>query len=162
MAFLATLVSLEQLADVAEVRPAAVPAEWAGIVPASIGLFHLVHRTAGRQHHPPDFTAWAGRLEPRGQVAVLTIDPATRPHADAAINLLSAAALLRAQGRTLLVEGLTRGPLQLLRHCDPHDRLEWQDFPPDLEFAVVRALSLVEDGPTVDPGETCARGETWV
>ncbi len=145
--FLTALVVREQLADVAEVRPADVPAEWTAVVPASVGLFHLVHRTTGRRHHPPDFTAWAERLDPRWRAAVLTLDPATRLHADAAINLLSAAALLRATGRTLVVAGLDRSQLRLLRHCDPHHRLKWQNFPPDLEFAVARAISVVEAGP---------------
>ena len=148
--FLAALVLREQLADVARVRPLDVPPEWAAVVPGTVGLFQLVHRTAGRRHHRPDFTAWADRLDPRWRVVVLTLDPATRLHADAAIDLLAAAASLRAAGRTLLVVGLDRRQLQLLRHCDPHHRLNWHDFPPDLEFAVARALSLSPPAPAAE------------
>ena len=149
--FLAALVVREQMAAVAEVQPLAVPAEWAGLLPPSVALFRLAHRTAGRPHHPPDFTAWAERLPAHWRVVILMVDPLTRFPPDAAISLLSAADLLRSDGRTLIVAGLGRRQLQLLRHCDPHHRIKWHDFPPDLEFAVARALSLVEASPSALP-----------
>ncbi len=154
--FLAALVIREQLADVAQVQPVDLPTEWDNIVPGTVGLFQLVHRTAGRRHHPPDFTAWAERLDRRWRIVVLSIDPSTRLHADAAHNLLSAVDRLRVDGRTLVVAGLGPGQLRLIRHCDRRHRVKWQDFPPDLEFAVARALSLLEAGPAAD-----VRGASW-
>ena len=146
--FLAALVVSEQRADVAQVRP--IDTEYAALLPPTVGVFGLAYRTAGRRHHPPDFTAWAGRLPDDCRVAVLSVDPTTRLGPDAAINLLTAAGHLREHGRTLVVAGLGRSQLALLRHCDPHHRVKWADFPPDLEFAVARALSLCEAGPTAD------------
>ena len=149
--FLAALVLRERLAVVAEVQPLDAPPEWAGLLPPTIGLFRLATGTAGRPHHPPDFTAWAERLSDHWRVVILAFDPQTWLHADAAVSLLAAAGLLHADGRTLVVAGLGRRQLQLLRHCDPHHRIKWPDFPPDLEFAVARALSLVEASAAADP-----------
>ena len=150
--FLAALVVREQLARVAEVRPDEAAAEWAGVVPPTVGLFRLSHRTH-RPDHPPDFAAWAQGLSDHWRVVVLSVDPGTHFHADAAIGLLTAAALLRAGGRTLVVAGLGRSQLKLLRRHNPHHRLKWADFPPDLEFAVARAINLAADGGVDrDPG----------
>ena len=128
----------------AVIKPLPPPPDLADWLPPTVGLFRLAHRTAGRRHHPPDFTAWAEGLPARWRVAVLAVDPTTRLGPDAAINLLSAAGLLASTGRTLVVAGLGRRQLRLLRHCHPHHRIKWPDFPPDLEFAVARALSLVK------------------
>ena len=62
---------------------------------------------------------------------------------------------MRAGGRTLVVAGLGRSQLKLLRRHNPHHRLKWADFPPDLEFAVARAINLAADGGVDrDPGLT--------
>ncbi len=66
------------------------------------------------------------------------------------MSLLSAAGLLGADGRALLVTGMGRAQLKLLRNADPHHRLKWADFPPDLELAVARAISLTDPGHRTD------------
>jgi uncharacterized membrane protein YoaK (UPF0700 family) len=142
--FLTALVVREQTAAVAEIHEVEPPTELTDVVPGTVGLYRLAHR-AGQPDHPPDFAAWAERLPPRWRVVILSVDPLTRFHADAAIGLLTAAGLLRADGRSLLVAGLRRSELQLLRRHDPHHRIKYADFPPDLEFAVARALNLLAD-----------------
>ena len=157
--FLAALVVREQTAAIAEIRPGDVPPDLAAAVPDHVGLFRLVHRNGhrngrrdGRRDHPPDWARWAESVPARWRVVVLSVDPLTRFHAEAAVGLLAAMSVLRQSGRTLLVVGLGRPQLRLLRRHAPGRRLKWADFPPDLEFAVARAISV-----SPDPGDGVQR-----
>jgi len=136
------------IADVRELDPlhdeeAGHTRELASVLPEGVGVYRLTHHKRRGAHHAPDFQLWADRLPRHWRVIILAISPMTAFDSDAALNLTATARRLAADGRKLILSGVTARQYKILFGNGLGDVLGAEDVSPDLEFAVARAIEAV-------------------
>jgi len=115
------------------------------LLPPELGICRLAHHRRDRMHHAPDFQLWADRLPRHWRVIILAVSPLTHFDKDEALNLLAAAQKLRAEHKDLVVCGVNRSQFQVMRESGMADALGVENFCPDLEIAVARAMNRVNE-----------------
>ena len=115
------------------------------LLPPGLGVYRLFHHRRDRVHHAPDFQHWADRVPRRRRVIILAVSPLTHFDKDEALSLLAAAQNLRREGRDLVVCGVNRSQFKVMRDAGTADALGVENFAPDLEMAVARALNRVQE-----------------
>jgi hypothetical protein len=120
-------------------------ADLRSLLPPEVGICRLAHHRRDRVHHAPDFQLWADRLPRRWRVVILAVSPLTHFDKDEALNLLAAAQKLRAEHRDLVVCGVNRSQFQVMRESGMADVLGVENFCPDLDIAVARAMNRVQE-----------------
>jgi anti-anti-sigma regulatory factor len=151
MLFLAWIVFMDwshPIADVREIDQLADPElKLYGLVktllPAELGLYRLSHHRANQAHRPPDFHAWAEHLPAHWRVVVLAASPLTYFNSNAAADLRDVADRMHAQGRELVIAGITPKQYKVLERAGLTDAIDVENFCPDLEFAIARGIDLV-------------------
>jgi uncharacterized membrane protein YoaK (UPF0700 family) len=149
VAFLLWIVFMDwwrPIADVREIDLLGDPdLKAAGIVhtllPPELGIYRLAP-----QHHfsrPPSFQAWAERVHPRARVVILALAPTIRFTDNAVLDLSAASERLRAGGRQLVLCGVTPAQYAMLESEGLMQKIGWENFTPDLEFAISRAVDLL-------------------
>jgi uncharacterized membrane protein YoaK (UPF0700 family)/anti-anti-sigma regulatory factor len=115
-------------------------------LPAGVGLFHVATRGGrfGRRARLPNLTAWAERLEAGVRVVVLDVAGIESLDADAATELRALAERLAAQGRALVLAGVTPARYRALAAGGVLDAVDPADVCPDLELAAAHAMTLLE------------------
>jgi hypothetical protein len=78
-------------------------------------------------------------------VVILAVSPLTHFDKDEALNLLAAAQKLRGEGRDLVVCGVNRSQFKVMRDSGMADALGVENFAPDLEMAIARAMNRVPE-----------------
>ena len=116
-------------------------ADLRAVLPPELGIYRLVHHRTGAVHHAPDFQQWVERVPRHWRVIVLAVSPLTHFDADEALNLLAAVQKLRAQHRDLVVCGVNRSQFKALRDAGLADALGLENFCPDLDLAIARAMN---------------------
>jgi uncharacterized membrane protein YoaK (UPF0700 family)/anti-anti-sigma regulatory factor len=138
------------IADVREIDPTLdhdlgeLGANLKSILPEHVGVFRLAHHQRNRRHHAPDFASWVDRIPHRWRVVILVISPLTQFNADAAAGLLNAAKSLRGHHRHLVISGMNRVQFKSLIDCGMSRVIDLDDFVPDLELAIARAINLTD------------------
>jgi uncharacterized membrane protein YoaK (UPF0700 family)/anti-anti-sigma regulatory factor len=120
-------------------------ADLRAVLPPELGIYRLVHHRHNAAHHAPDFQHWAERIPRHWRVVVLAVSPLTHFDADAALDLLAAVHRLRAQHRDLVFCGVNRAQFKAMRDAGLEDVLGMENFCPDLDLAIARALNRVDE-----------------
>lgn len=124
------------------------------LLPAEVAIYRLVHHRRDAVHHAPDFQQWVERLPRRWRVIILAVSPLTHFDTDEALDLLAAVNKLRAERKDLVVCGVNRSQFKAMRDAGLADVLGMENFCPDLDLAVARAMNRVHEllGATVAQG----------
>ena len=115
------------------------------LLPPELGLYRLTHHRRDAPHHAPDFQQWVDRLPRRWRVVILAVSPLTHFDHEEALDLLAAVQKLRAAGKDLVVCGVNRGQFKVMREAGTADVLGVENFCPDLDMAVARAMNRVQE-----------------
>jgi hypothetical protein len=115
------------------------------LLPPELGVYRLTHHRRGAMHHAPDFQQWVDGLPRHWRVVVLAVSPLTHFDTDEALDLVAAAQKLRTQHRDLVVCGVTAGQFKVMRDAGAVDALGVENFCPDLDIAVARAMNRVQE-----------------
>jgi hypothetical protein len=115
------------------------------LLPSELGIYRLVHQRRDAVHHAPDFLQWAERLPRHWRVVILAVSPLTHFDTDEAMNLLAAVEKLRGANRDLIVCGANRSQFKAMRDAGMADALGMENFCPDLDIAVARAMNRVHE-----------------
>ena len=115
------------------------------LLPPEVGIYRLVHHRRDRVHHAPDFQVWVDRLPRHWRVIILAVSPLTHFDRDEALNLQAAVQKLRTDGKDLVVCGANRSQFKVMREAGMADALGVENFAPDLDMAVARAMNRVQE-----------------
>lgn len=112
--------------------------------PGAMAVFHLQqpHAQSRRIHRMPNFTAWADRLPSHYKVVVLDLAGSFDINNNTVIELKAIIARLHAQGRHLILAGLTT---EQCRFVLRDGSLSIAHLCPDMELAIARAMLWLED-----------------
>lgn len=115
------------------------------LLPENVGLYRLTHHRRDAMHHAPDFAAWVDRLPKHWQVVILAISPLTHFDAESALNLVAAVQKLHDSQRELIMCGVKPNQYKILNRAGLVAVLKTENFVPDVEFALARAINLVDE-----------------
>jgi uncharacterized membrane protein YoaK (UPF0700 family) len=115
------------------------------LLPPGLGIYRLTHHRKGVRHHAPDFQLWVDRLPEHWRVVILAVSPWTHFDADAVADLATAVQKLRTVHRDVVICGVTPPQFKVLRDEGLVDTLGVENFAPDLDFAIGRAMNIVEE-----------------
>ena len=113
------------------------------LLPPELGLYRLTHHRSDRAHQPPDFHSWMAHLPAHWRVIILAVSPLTYFNENSALALRDVIERLHADGRELIISGITRAQYKTLVHNGLLDALEAENLCPDLEFAIARGIDLL-------------------
>jgi uncharacterized membrane protein YoaK (UPF0700 family) len=113
------------------------------LLPAELGLYRLTHHRSDRAHQPPDFHWWMEHLPEHWKVIILAISPLTYFNENSALGLRDVTERLHANGRELIISGITRTQYKTLVRNGLLDALDAENLCPDLEFAIARGINLL-------------------
>lgn len=125
-----------------EVMPHFAAANLREMLPPELGIYRLTHHRKNAIHRAPDFGLWVERLPEHWRVVILAVSPLTHFDHDAVLDLSAAVRKLRARHRDLVICGVTRVQFKVLRAGGLPDVLGIENFAPDLDLAIARALNL--------------------
>jgi uncharacterized membrane protein YoaK (UPF0700 family) len=115
------------------------------LLPPDVGVYRLTHHRKTARHHAPDFQLWVDRLPEHWRVVILAVSPLTHFDADAVADLCTAVQKLRAHHRGLVICGVNRPQYKVLDEGGLPDVLGVENFAPDLDFAIARAINLTAE-----------------
>jgi uncharacterized membrane protein YoaK (UPF0700 family)/anti-anti-sigma regulatory factor len=143
--FLLWMVYQDLATPIAEIGPSELVENWGLDLPPGVAVYHMKRdpRRAGRVHRFPNMLAWAERLPRRVRVVVLDLGMVTLLDHDAAMELRATYRTMRAQGRTLLISGLSDSQVRELREAGAGELLDPSVVCQDLELAIARAMAIV-------------------
>jgi uncharacterized membrane protein YoaK (UPF0700 family) len=116
------------------------------LLPPELGIYRLTHHRKTAKHHAPDFGLWVDRLPEHWKVIILAVSPLTHFDADAVLDLAAAVQKLRGQQRDLIICGITRPQFKILYAGDFPTTLGLENFAPDLDLALARAMNILAEG----------------
>jgi len=117
-------------------------------LPASMSVYHLRRGgSAGgaRVHRMPNLLEWSERLPHACRVVVLDLAGVERLDANAALELRALLARFAAQGRRLVISGISNDQFTQLRHWGAGEYLVPANTCPDLELAIARAFNILAE-----------------
>jgi hypothetical protein len=115
------------------------------LLPAEVGIYRLTHHRRDAVHHAPDFEQWVERLPRHWRVVILAVSPLTHFDTEEALDLLAAVRKLRAEHKDLVVCGVNRPQFKVMRDAGMADALGMENFCPDLDIAVARAMNRLHE-----------------
>ena len=113
-------------------------------LPVELGIYRLGHPRLNSFHHAPNFQAWVSRLPSHWRVVILAVTPMTQFDGESIADLRIAAQRLKANDRRLVMSGVNAIQFRLMNDKGLFDVLDNSDVVPDLEFAIVRGIDLLE------------------
>ena len=119
--------------------------ELRSVLPAELGIYRLFHPRRDAIHHAPDFQLWVDRLPRHWRVIILAVSALTHFDNEEALDLLAAVQKLRAGNRDLIVCGANRAQFKVMREAGMADVLGVENFCPDLDMAIARAMNRVQE-----------------
>lgn len=119
-------------------------------LPDAISIFHIATGAGrfGRRVRMPNLMTWADGLEKPIRVAVLDLGSVETLDANALMGLRQAAQRLVADGRTLVLAGVTAQRFAKFRNAGVFEDVDPKDVCPDLDLAAAHAMSLLEGAPS--------------
>lgn len=144
VAFLLWTIYQDVAHPIAEIEPSDLVEDWGLDLPPEAAVFHIRRDPSrrGHVHRFPNMLAWIDRLPPKVRVVVLDLDIVTQLDHDAAMELQATLRTMRAQGRRLLIAGLSDAQVQELREAGVSELLDPSVVCQDLELAIARAVSM--------------------
>jgi uncharacterized membrane protein YoaK (UPF0700 family) len=115
------------------------------MLPEHVGLYRLTHHRRDALHHAPDFGAWVDRLPKHWRIVILAVSPLTHFDADSALNLAEAVRKLHTAHRDLIMCGVKPNQYKVLNRGGLVSVLKNENFVPDVEFALARAMNLLDE-----------------
>jgi uncharacterized membrane protein YoaK (UPF0700 family) len=151
IAFLAWIIFVDvrsPIADMRELDPHNDPelkklAMIKALQPNEVGVYRLTTGGSGRKHRAPDFQHWLDRVSPRFRVVILAVDPTIVFDQNAVLDFEAAVGRLHADGRKLILSGVTPHQLEALKRGGITSKMEVANICPDLESAVTRSLPVL-------------------
>lgn len=116
------------------------------LLPASLGIYRLSGSGRHTMERAPNFQAWAAIMPQRWRVIILALAPVLKMDDNAMMDLEQAVGNLGAQGRRLILCGITTPQYKALDHFGLIDKLGSENVCPDLEFAIARGIELTGAG----------------
>lgn len=113
------------------------------LLPREVVLYRFACARGNHAHRAPNFQLWLERVPDHCQVVILAISPLTRFSANTALDLELAVRKLHAEGRTLIISGITPALFKDLIGFGVPRIVNIKNLCSDLEFAIARALTLV-------------------
>jgi len=120
-------------------------ADLRALLPPELGIYRLTHHRRDAVHHAPDFQQWVERLPRHWRVVILAVSPLTHFDNEGALDLLAAVQKLRAAHKDLVVCGVNRPQFAVMRDAGLADELGVENFCPDLDIAIARAMNRVQE-----------------
>ncbi|HYE60383.1 MAG TPA: DUF1275 family protein [Phycisphaerales bacterium] len=116
-------------------------------LPYGLALYHLRkdRDRKGGVHRLPDLLRWWERLPLDKRVVILDLTDVTVIDDNAALELRALLKQARAAGRRVLVAGVTGEQYRSMRDAGAGDALDQSTVVPDVELAVARGLSELEE-----------------
>lgn len=145
--FLSFLVAVDLWNPIASARSdEEIGGDLHGVLPRGIAVFHVEARRGRfrRRTRMPNLTVWADGLADAVRVVVLDLGRVESLDANALASIRMAAARLLADGRTLVLAGVTPQRYAKLRDAGVLDAIDAANVCPDLDLAAAHALSLLE------------------
>lgn len=113
------------------------------LLPREVALYRFACAHGNHSHRAPNFQLWVERVPDHCRVVILAISPLTRFDSNTVLDLEAAVQKLRADGRSLIVSGITPALFKrLMAHGTPGN-IGVHNLCSDLEFAIARALAIV-------------------
>ena len=115
-------------------------------LPPELAIYHVRkdHLRAGKIHRMPNLLAWTDRLPREARVVILDLDVVTQLDENSAIELRAALKKMEAQGRAMVLTGLTPVQYEQLRDA-AGGLLDPLDTCADLELAIARGLNVLHE-----------------
>ncbi len=148
VAFLAWLVIVDLWSPIATPQPnAALGGELQEALPAGVAVFHLSSRRRrfGRRPRMPDLTVWAEHLDRNVRVVVLDVVGVESFDDNALLDLGQLARGLEAQGRALVLAGVTARRYAKLLRTGVLDLVRPENVCSDLMLAAAHAMTLLSE-----------------
>ncbi len=149
--FLLWIIAQDLRRPIAEIEPAEITADLGLELPPGLLVVHLKHDSdrPGAVQRLPDLMAWLDRLPPAVRVMVLDLDKVTRMDEDSALELRAALRRSKAEGRRLILAGISPAEFRELSKAGP-ESLDPLSACTDLELAIARGMGLLAhlDGET--------------
>jgi uncharacterized membrane protein YoaK (UPF0700 family) len=114
-------------------------------LPPELGIYRLTHHHKNAMHHAPDFQLWVDRLPEHWRVVILAVSPLTHFDKEESLDLLAAVQKLRANGRDLIICGVSRAQFKVLNTAGLADALGLENFCPDLDMALARGINRMAE-----------------
>ncbi len=159
--FLVWIIVQDVTKPIAEIEPSTL-VDIPGLnLPKGMEVFRLRKDKRGRArrgltHRMPDLTNWMERLPKDVVVVILDLTEVTQLSDNAGEELARAMKGFGAQGRKLLIAGITAMQYEQLRSSGTGeamgDALRLEDISPDLELAIARGMNYLEDEGSVEVG----------
>lgn len=115
------------------------------MLPPELGIYRMSCHRGQRSHQAPNFQAWVDLLPDQWTVVILALSHWARLDENAIADLQKASQRLRAQGRTLIISGLTTQQFRQFDAMGAVEGLGFENLCPDLEFAVARGIDLLRE-----------------
>jgi uncharacterized membrane protein YoaK (UPF0700 family)/anti-anti-sigma regulatory factor len=96
-------------------------------------------------HRAPNFHLWVERVPDHCRVVILAMSPLTRFDENAILDMEDAVRRLRSAGRTLVISGITPAQFKAIDALGVARMMDPANICPDIEFAIARALNLLEE-----------------
>ncbi|MBL8885484.1 MAG: DUF1275 domain-containing protein [Phycisphaerales bacterium] len=115
-------------------------------LPPELAIYHVRkdHLRAGKIHRMPNLLAWTDRLPREARVVILDLNVVTQLDENSAIELRAALKKMEAQGRAMVLTGLTPVQYEQLRDA-AGGLLDPLDTCADLELAIARGLNVLHE-----------------
>lgn len=151
VAFLLWIICMDwrqPIADVREIDPLAdhelkLQGISKALLPAELGIWRIWCNRQGRAHRAPDFEHWVDRMPAHWRVVILSLSPLLRFDSNALLNLEASASKLGADGRRLVLAGVTAAQYRAVRNSAAGNVIDSENLCPDLEFAIARGIDLL-------------------
>ena len=115
------------------------------MLPPQIGLFRSTCLYGERPHRSPNFQLWVDRIPKHMKVVILAVTPSTQLDANAVMDLEAAMKKLHGSGRKLIISGITMVQFKALSKLGVDRIMDVTNLCPDLEFAIARALAVLQE-----------------
>ncbi len=145
--FLIWLIYRDLTIPIAEIEPSDLFGGTRGLqLPAALAVFHVGREQdrRGRVHRMPNLQAWADRLPPAIRVVVLDLGRKSTFDSNAVLELRAVLNQFAHQNRRLVIAGVGGEQFRQIRQVGATDFLDPSNFCPDLELAIARAITLIE------------------
>jgi uncharacterized membrane protein YoaK (UPF0700 family) len=115
------------------------------LLPPEVVLYRASYARGGAAHRAPDFQLWLDRVPERCRIVILAMSPLTRFNANAVLDLQAAIERLHCERKKLILAGVTPHQFKILDDLGATRTMDVNNICPDLEFAIARAIGILEE-----------------
>jgi uncharacterized membrane protein YoaK (UPF0700 family) len=115
------------------------------LLPPEIVLYRATSIRGRGGHRAPDYQLWLDRVPKQYRIIVMAVSPFTRFDSNAVMDLEAAVRRLGQEKKKLILAGITTHQYKALDRLGVARTLDVQNLCPDVEFAIARAIVLLEN-----------------